>query len=33
VVLLTGMLENVRRQTQERLDAAFVGLDSREFSR
>ena len=31
VVLLTGMLENVRRQTQERLDAAFVGLDSRDF--
>jgi hypothetical protein len=24
-------LENVRRQTQERLDAAFVGLDSRDF--
>lgn len=31
VVLLTGTLENVRRQTQERLDAAFVGLDSRDF--
>lgn len=31
VVLLTGTLENVRRQTQERLDAAFVGLDSRAF--
>lgn len=31
VILLTGMLENVRRQTQERLDAAFVGLDSRDF--
>ena len=31
VVLLTGMLENVRRQTQERLDAGFVGLDSRDF--
>ena len=26
VILLTGMLENVRRQTQERLDAAFVGF-------
>jgi hypothetical protein len=31
VILLTGTLENVRRQTQERLDAAFVGLDSRAF--
>ena len=31
VVLLTGMLENVRRQTQERIDAAFIGLDSRAF--
>jgi len=31
VVLLTGTLENVRRQTQERMDAAFVGLDSRDF--
>ena len=31
VILLTGTLENVRRQTQERLDASFVGIDSREF--
>ena len=31
VILLTGTLENVRRQTQERLDAAFVGFDSRDF--
>jgi hypothetical protein len=31
VVLLAGTLENVRRQTQERLDEAFVGLDSRDF--
>lgn len=31
VILLTGMLENVRRQTQERLDAAFIGFDSGEF--
>ena len=31
VILLAGTLENVRRQTQERLDAAFVGLDSRAF--
>jgi hypothetical protein len=31
VILLTGILENVRRLTQERLDAAFVGFDSRDF--
>jgi hypothetical protein len=31
IILLTGTLENVRRQTQERLDAAFVGFDSREY--
>ncbi len=31
VVLLTGTLENVRRQTQERMDAAFIGFDSRDF--
>jgi hypothetical protein len=31
VILLTGILENVRRQTQERLDASFVGLDSRDW--
>ena len=31
VVLLAGTLEIVRRQTQERLDEAFVGLDSRDF--
>lgn len=28
VVLLSGTLENLRRQTQERLDAGFVGFDS-----
>ena len=28
VILLTGTLENLRRQTQERLDAGFVGFDS-----
>lgn len=28
VILLTGMLENVRRQTQERMDAAIIGIDS-----
>jgi hypothetical protein len=31
IILLTGMLENVRRQTQERLDAAFIGFDSSDF--
>lgn len=30
VILLTGSLENLRRQTQERLDEGFVGLDSAE---
>jgi hypothetical protein len=28
VVLLTGTLENLRRQTQERMDEGFVGFDS-----
>jgi hypothetical protein len=28
VILLTGTLENLRRQTQERMDYGFVGLDS-----
>jgi hypothetical protein len=28
VILLTGTLESLRRQTQERLDEGFVGLDS-----
>ncbi len=28
VILLTGSLENLRRQTQERMDEGFVGLDS-----
>jgi len=31
IILLTGTLENVRRQTQERLDVGFVGFDSRGF--
>jgi Z1 domain len=30
IILLTGTLENLRRQTQERLDEGFVGLDSSE---
>ena len=29
-ILLTGSLENLRRQTQERLDEGFVGFDSAE---
>lgn len=28
VILLTGTMENLRRQTQERMDYGFVGLDS-----
>ena len=28
IILLTGTLESLRRQTQERLDAGFVGLAS-----
>ncbi len=31
VILLTGTLESLRRQTQERLDEGFVGLDSSEM--
>jgi hypothetical protein len=31
IVLLTGTLESLRRQTQERLDEGFVGLDSSEM--
>ena len=31
VVLLTGTIENLRRQTQERLDSGFVGFDSSEL--
>ncbi len=31
IILLTGTLENVRRQTQERLDNAFIGFDSRDY--
>jgi hypothetical protein len=30
IILLTGTLESLRRQTQERLDEGFVGLDSAE---
>lgn len=31
IILLTGTLESLRRQTQERLDTGFVGLDSSGF--
>jgi hypothetical protein len=31
IILLTGTLESLRRQTQERLDWGFVGLDSSGF--
>lgn len=31
IILLTGTMENLRQQTQERLDAGFVGLDSSGF--
>lgn len=31
IILLTGTLESLRRQTQERLDIGFVGLDSSGF--
>lgn len=30
IVLLTGVIEDLRRQTQERLDLGFVGRDSRD---
>lgn len=30
VILLTGTIENLRRQTQERIDTGFVGFDSSE---
>lgn len=30
IILLTGTIESLRRQTQERLDASFVGFDSKE---
>ena len=29
IIVLAGMMENLRIQTQERLDAEFVGLDSK----
>jgi hypothetical protein len=31
IILLTGTLESLRRQTQERLDVGFIGLDSSGF--
>lgn len=32
IILLTGMIEKLRRQTQSRLDEGFVGLDSTAFT-
>ncbi|MBS3986934.1 MAG: DEAD/DEAH box helicase family protein [Erysipelothrix sp.] len=32
IILLTGTIEKLRRQTQERLDEGFVGLDSKFFT-
>lgn len=31
IILLTGTMEGLRRQTQERLDSGFIGLDSSGF--
>lgn len=33
IILLTGTIEKLRRQTQGRLDSGFVGLDSTAFTR
>lgn len=33
IILLTGTIEKLRRQTQGRVDAGFVGLDSTAFNR
>jgi hypothetical protein len=33
VIILTGTIEKLRKQTQERLDEGFVGLDSKVFNR
>ncbi len=32
IVLLTGTIEKLRRQTQQRIDAGFIGLDSYAFT-
>ncbi len=32
VILLTGMIEKLRRQTQQRIDEGFIGLDSYAFT-
>lgn len=29
IIVLAGMMENLRVQTQERLDAEFVGVESK----
>lgn len=31
IIVLAGMMENLRKQTQERLDSEFVGLDSKYY--
>lgn len=33
IILLTGVIEKLRRQTQSRIDAGFIGLDSTVFTR
>lgn len=33
IILLTGVIEKLRRQTQGRIDAGFIGLDSTAFTR
>ena len=33
IILLTGMIEKLRRQTQGRIDEGFIGLDSTAFTR
>ena len=33
IILLTGTIEKLRRQTQERTDEGFVGLDSKAFNK
>lgn len=32
IILLTGMIEKLRRQTQQRIDEGFIGLDSYAFT-
>lgn len=32
IILLTGTIEKLRRQTQQRIDSGFIGLDSQSFT-